>query len=412
LAIRPRNANTAPRVRTVCMVVHAYYPLAEPRVQREASAARDAGFDVTVLSLRNTGEPRAELVDGIRVRRVRLRHRRGAGVVRALLEYVAFVTFASAWLAARSVRRPFDIVHLHSPPDFLVLAGLPARVRGSKLVLDIHDLSSHMLAVRASGTLARIASVALVWVERLACTVVDAVITVHAQYRHELIAHGVPAEKIRVVMNSVDAAVLERARTVASQVARSPAFRLAYHGTLTWWYGADLIVDALAQLGAEELGMDAIILGDGDSLSALRQQVADRGLTSRVHLSGRYLPIEQALATVSEADCGVIPNRPSEINRFALSSKLFEYVALGIPVVVARLETLTAHFSSDEVTFFDPGNASSLADAIRWVHDHPAEAASKADGARLRAEQYSWARGRQTLTGLYRELAGASLPRS
>jgi glycosyltransferase involved in cell wall biosynthesis len=80
--------------------------------------------------------------------------------------------------------------------------------------------------------------------------------------------------------------------------------------------------------------------------------------------------------------------------------------------VVARLETLTAHFSSDEVTFFDPGNASSLADAIRWVHDHPAEASSKADGARLRAEQYSWARGRQTLTGLYRELAGASLPRS
>src|SRR5437763_8885325 len=133
--------------KAICMVVHAYYPLAEPRVQREAGAARDAGFEVTVLALRAQGERPEEMVDGVRVHRVRLRHRRGAGLVHMAFEYLAFCAAATWWLGIRSVRRPFDIVHLHAPPDFLVAAGLIPRARGSSPVLDLHDLSSHMFGV-------------------------------------------------------------------------------------------------------------------------------------------------------------------------------------------------------------------------------------------------------------------------
>jgi Glycosyl transferases group 1 len=91
----------------------------------------------------------------------------------------------------------------------------------------------------------------------------------------------------------------------------------------------------------------------------------------------------------------VIPNLPTELNRFALSTKLFEYIELGLPAVVARLETLEAHFSDDEVTFFQPGDAASLAAALRWVATYPAEAEAKAQRARDRvAREYSWAANR------------------
>jgi glycosyltransferase involved in cell wall biosynthesis len=91
----------------------------------------------------------------------------------------------------------------------------------------------------------------------------------------------------------------------------------------------------------------------------------------------------------------VIPNLPTELNRFALSTKLFEYIELGLPAVVARLETLEAHFGDDEVTFFEPGDATSLAAALRWIAAHPAEAEAKAQRARERvARQYSWALSR------------------
>jgi glycosyltransferase involved in cell wall biosynthesis len=58
------------------------------------------------------------------------------------------------------------------------------------------------------------------------------------------------------------------------------------------------------------------------------------------------------------------------------------------------LQTLAAHFSSDEVTFFDPGDAESLAAAIAWVAEHPEDARAKAKRARERAQEYSWSASR------------------
>ena len=392
------------------MVVHAYFPTAEPRVQREAAAARDAGFDVTVLALGEEGRPSKELVDGVRVRRFPLTHRRGAGFGRILFEYLAFCLVAGSWLALPFGRRRFDIVHFHGPPDFVIMAGVVPKIMGAKLILDIHDLSSHMFAVRVPGRLGAVASRMLVWVERLCGEFANAVITVHEPYRQELRRHGTSSAKLSVVMNSVDEAVLRRARTAASWRQHSRRFTIAYHGTLTSWYGVDLIVDAVRYLRESGCDVDSVILGAGDAVPSLRAKVAEAGLGDYVYLPGRYVPIEEALATVTEASCGVIPNRPSEINRFALSSKLFEYVALGVPVVVARLETLAGHFDSDEVTFFEPGDAASLSSAIRWVHDNPTEARAKAQRARIRAKEYSWSRCREQLCLVYERLLGTELP--
>ena len=381
-------ASTRKQPRTT-MVVHAYYPLGEPRVEREAKAARDAGHAVEVLCLRGPDEPRHELVDGIAVRRLPVRHERGAGFARALAEYVAFTVLA---LLALLFRRHPDVVHVHTPPDFLVLAAVPLRLRGARVLLDVHDLSPHMYEARFEpGLKMRVVVGALRAIERLACAVAHAVITVHEPYRRELVADGVPADKVTVVMNAADPALIERVRgSVAAQPAAGDGFTVAYHGTITAWYGVDLLVEALGLLSETLPDLRATVLGAGDAVDEARARAAALGLDGRVEFSGTYLPIEDALARVAGASCGVIPNRPSTLNRFALSSKLFEYVALGVPAVVARLETLAAHFSDDEVTFFEPGDAGSLAEAIAWVAANPEEARAKAERARARAEEYSW----------------------
>src|SRR4051812_9179920 len=118
-----------PRTR-VCMVVHAYYPVGEPRVEREARAARDAGRDVEVIALRAEGEPRDEVVDGIAVHRVNLDHVRGASFGRLIYEYVSFLLLATL-AVARSRVGLGDVVHVHTPPDFLAFCALPAKLRGA-----------------------------------------------------------------------------------------------------------------------------------------------------------------------------------------------------------------------------------------------------------------------------------------
>jgi glycosyltransferase involved in cell wall biosynthesis len=197
-------------------------------------------------------------------------------------------------------------------------------------------------------------------------------------------------------MNSVDLSLLENMdidRRVKDDSLES-SFTLAYHGTLTHWYGVDLVLEAMVRLADLHPRLRALVLGDGDAVPALRELAQQNGLDGRVEFSGRYLPIEETLARVAGADCGVIPNRSSLLNRFALSSKLFEYISLGIPVVVSRLETLAAHFRPDEVTFFEPDNAASLAEAIMWVAEHPDEAGAKARRAKARAAEYGWEHNR------------------
>src|SRR5437879_4068488 len=146
--------STATERRTrLWMVVHAYYPIGEPRVQREARAAHDFGYQVTVICLRSHGESARERIDGVDVRRLPLRHVRGARISRILFEYVAFTVLATITLGFAAARRTCDVVQIHAPPDFLTLAGLFPKLSGARLVLDIHDLSAHLYSARFTGLL-------------------------------------------------------------------------------------------------------------------------------------------------------------------------------------------------------------------------------------------------------------------
>jgi glycosyltransferase involved in cell wall biosynthesis len=379
------------------MVVHSHYPVREPRAEREAKAAVEAGYIVDLICLRLPNEPPVETVDGIGIRRLPIRHLRGAGVLRAIVEYVGFATRASLAVLRIHRQERIDIVYVHAPPDFLIVTALIPRLLGSRVVLDIHDLSPHMFNARFAGSrLGRQVERVLRLLERTACALAHRVITVHEPYRKELIANGVPAGRISVVLNSPPAEALDRAREASNNGAPDD-FVVAYHGTVTHWYGVDLIVEAIARLDGRMPQLRGLILGEGDALASAEELAQELGVGSRIDFSNTFLSHVDALARVAGASCGVIPNRPTPLNRFALSSKLFEYVGLEIPAVVARLETLEAHFGSDEVTFFEPGDADSLAAAIAWVAEHPAEARVKAKRAKARAQEYSWPASRARL---------------
>ena len=118
---------------------------------------------------------------------------------------------------------------------------------------------------------------------------------------------------------------------------------------------------------------------------------ATLGVADRVALRGVALPQAEVLDRIQGASVGVIPNLPSRLNRFALSTKLFEYVALGIPVVAADLPTLRSHFTPEEVTYFRAGDAVELAAALESVADdyESALTRARAAGERYRAS-YAW----------------------
>jgi glycosyltransferase involved in cell wall biosynthesis len=371
------------------MLVHGTYP-ADPRVARETRAAVRAGFEVDVVATRESGRPAREKVEGVEVHRLPISRRRGAGRLRFFGEYVAFAGLATIHLAWLALRRRPTIVQVHNPPDFLVLAALVPKALGARVVFDIHDLSSDMLAMRFGDSRgAAVAKKLLEWLERLACGLADVVVTVHEPYREELAARGVDSDRILVVLNSLDETQLPEEFPPPS---RDP-FRIVYHGTVTPHYGLAVVLEAFALLPDPLSAARLEIVGTGDAVPELAARAETLGVTARVELTGLAVPHAAVLTRIAGASVGVVPNLPSRLNRFALSTKLFEYVVLGIPAVVSDLPTLQRYFSPEEVVFFRAGDPEALADALGLVADDYDAALARATAARERYRKaYDWER--------------------
>jgi glycosyltransferase involved in cell wall biosynthesis len=373
--------------RRICMVTHSAYP-DDPRVAREARAAQAAGFEVDVVALTRPGEPPEEVVDGVRVFRLPFTHARGSGIRRAAWEYLGFTIAATVRVARMWPRRRYGVVHVHNPPDFLIVAALLPKTLGSRVIFDVHDLSTDMYGARFGD---RPASV---FVERFlrlcetaAAYVADRVVTVHEPYRRELASRRIPIEKIDVVMNSVDESMLPD-EAVSGTTDR---FRVVYHGTITPHYGVELMIEAAARLSMVVGNLSVEIYGVGDSLPQVEARARELGIEDLVTFSRRRIPQREVLARIRGASAGVIANLPGQLNAYALSSKLFEYVVLGVPVVCADLPTLKEHFADDELMFFEAGNAEALAGALRSVSlDGAAAAARAAAASRRYRRDYAW----------------------
>jgi glycosyltransferase involved in cell wall biosynthesis len=389
------------------MVVHDYYP--DTRVTREARAAVQAGFAVDVYALRAADQPPTEVDDGIRIYRRPFRRNRAAGLSGILREYLGFALWSSLHVARATVRQRYDLVQIHNPPDFLIGAAFVPRLRGAAIILDIHDLAPDVFGTRYGRRHgARLVDAVLRSVERGAAAIADEVVTVHEPYRRELIKRGVPPRKVTVVMNSVDETLVAGLASTATPE-RQDGIRVVYHGAVTPPYGVGLLVDALELARKEVDSLRLDIYGDGDAVGDITRRAAQLGVANRVRLHGS-LPHRQVLEAVAGAAVGVIPNPLNRLNRFALSTKLFEYVLLGIPVVSSDLPTIREHFSDDEVLFYEPGDAASLATALVAVVSDPDGAARRAAAARARYEEYRWTVSRDRyLETLRRAIAGREI---
>ena len=126
---------------------------------------------------------------------------------------------------------------------------------------------------------------------------------------------------------------------------RTARVRLVYAGALTPTYEVDVAVEAVAELRAArpELAVAFDVYGRGDAAERLATLARDRGVDDRVTFHGR-IPIEDVPLAVARADIGIAPTRRDPFTDVSLSTKLFEYAAMGKPVVASRLPMVEQTF--------------------------------------------------------------------
>jgi glycosyltransferase involved in cell wall biosynthesis len=376
--------------RPVLMIVHAYYE-EDPRVRREAESLVGAGRPVQVLGLRQVGGPAASEVDGVRVHHLDVQRHQGAALGVYLREYLSFLARAMFAAVRLHRRERFALVQVHSLPDFLVFAALPLRLAGVPVVLDLHEAMPEFFRSRFPRASNPIAHRLLLLQERLSIAASTATITVNPAMRDRLVALGVPAGKVGVVVNSPSLGRFDAAAHPRRAYREDGRLRLVYTGALTPTYEMDVAVAAVARIAEQRPDLDVAldVYGRGDSGPALAAQAAELGVADRVTFHGR-IPIEDVPAAVARADIGLAPTRHDKFTDMSLSTKVFEYAAMGKPVVASRLPMVEATFPSGTVATYTPGDAAEMAAAIIDFADHPVRRETAVTKTAAIVEAGSW----------------------
>ncbi|MDQ4035141.1 MAG: glycosyltransferase [Chloroflexota bacterium] len=381
----------------IVMVVYEVYAR-DARVRRHSRALVQAGHAVTVLAVGGAGAEGAALADGVELMSVVPAKYRGDRKGTYVLAYAMFFARVFSVIFRSTLRRPPDAVYVNNPPDALVFAAWPARVRGAKIILDVHDQTSELYAAKfgqASGLGSRVIEL----VERISYRFADALVTVADAYRariQRIVGNDMTVATVWNVPDVDDWLTIGAARLDRS-VGEKP-LRLGHHGTIVERFGIDRAVDAVDMLHQRGFPVTLDILGDGDFADAVERRIAQGRLQSVVRFDRRSFDHADLIEFTERIDIGIAPYRPSEFIGHSLPTKLLEYCALGIPTIVTETEMIRDYLS-DGVRLVRTGSPEELVDAITELADPVRRTMLREAGLGI-ARRYGWAQQRNNLLGL------------
>jgi glycosyltransferase involved in cell wall biosynthesis len=388
------------------MLTHSHYE-EDPRVRREAESLVERGRAVDVYALRREGELAEEVLDGVRLRRLGVERNQGAGIGTYLREYLSFLTRAG-WSVTRAHRkRRYAVVQVHTLPDFLAFGGLPVRLVGVPILLDLHEAMPEFFRMRFPGSASPLAHRLLLIQERASIGLASAVITVNQALADRLIGLGVPRNKVSVILNSPSLRRFDPRAQPERAFMADGVLRLVYAGALTPVYELDVVLQALVELRTRrpELRVGLEIYGRGDAEANLQALVEQLGLEAVVRFHGR-IPIAEVPRAIAAADVGLAPTKINRFTEMSLSTKLFEYGAMGRPIVASALPLVERTFPTGGVATYRPGDPVDLGAALLRLVDDPAGRESGVALARARIAELAWDREADRLMELVDRLAG------
>lgn len=297
------------------------------------------------------------------------------------------------WIAARRDR--YDLIHVHMPNPWAMLV-MPFIGRSTRVVLHWH---SDIVKQRLLKYLVR------PWT-RLGlrrCSAVLVTSPVYAAASEDLAPYP---SKVRIVPLGIedDADRVIDDADLAFVRALTHGRRLVFAlGRLVYYKGFDVLVDAATRLPDDTC---VVIGGSGPLEGALKEDVADRGLGSRVLLTGS-LTAGQVRALMASCDVFVLPSI-SRVEAFGLVQ--LEAMAFSRCVISTRIEgSGVSWVNEDGVTgvVVKPADPEALAAAIRTVLGDPELAARLGRAGRLRFEErFTKARMLAATRAVYEEILG------
>jgi len=363
-------------MRKVVHITTVHNPFDNRIFHRECKTLAAAGYEVVLLAEHSSDESHENLS---------IRALPSAGGRLARMSFGVWRAFRMAF-AERA-----ELYHFHDPE--LIPAGLLLRLLGKRVIYDIHE--DNLTAIRQREYLPA-------WLRGLIAKTFALTETSASYFFHLILAERYYAERFphgETILNYARFPKLHEGQLAERPRPEHP--RLIYTGNVKAYRGAHHHANLLHHLPDAEV----FLVGRCDAhLAAELQSAAD---PTRLHIEGigSYIPheriVEYYLRERWTAGLALFP--PNQHTLHKELTKLFEYMAYGIPVICANFPNLREIVETTGCGLcVDPEDGEAAAEAVRYLWEHPEEAQQMGKRGRKAARKtYNWETQADKLLAFY-----------
>lgn len=333
-----------------------------------------------------------EYMAGIKVIRVWTIISSNQGFLTRIIDYLSFMVAGA--LAALTVRR-VDLIIGTSPQFFTICAArIVALIKRRPWVLELRDIWPE--SILAVGAMERgLAFRILEAIERSLYRAADHIVVVAHSFVDLIVAKGAPRDRISVITNGVDLSGAQRvdASALRSSLGLDGKFVAGYIGTHGMAHALETLLEAalLLQANPEHKDVRIMFVGDGARKAYLQDYAEQLGLSNVIFVAS--VPKTEVLTYLSALDVSIVHLKGSDLFEAVIPSKIFESMALGIPIMMGvKGEALTIVKTAEAGVGFEPENAAALAAAIGSARSDIAAHAAMRDAGLRAAKWYDRSR--------------------
>ena len=314
---------------------------------------------------------------------------------------------------ARQVRP--DILHAHSP----VLNAIPAlrvgRRLGLPVVYEIRAFWEDAAVDHGTTTEGSLRYRMTRDLETWALRRVDRVTTICEGLRSDIVARGIPAEKVTVIPNAVDIESFdfggEPDTSLKARLGLASCTLVGFIGSFYAYEGLDLLLEALPRILARLPDVRLLLVGGGPQEAALKAQAERLGIGDKIVFTGR-VPHQEVQRYYDLIDVLAYPRHSMRLTDLVTPLKPLEAMAQGRLVVASDVGGHRELIRDGETgMLFRAGNVDSLAETImKLLAKREYWPELRIAGRRYVVEERNWTRSVANYQQVYGSLVRATVP--
>jgi glycosyltransferase involved in cell wall biosynthesis len=375
---------------------HVAYPW-DVRLEKMLNACLAEGHEVSLLCKGTQAMPRSEICQGVRIERVCPPDYLNKGAPGRVSTFPLF--FNPLWISATSrfIRQgKFDLVILRDLPLAYLVGAIAKRYKVS-VILDMAE--NYPAALKAyQNILYRPFLVGDSWLpklyEKTCLRRLQHIIVVTEESAKRLESQGISSKKLTVVGNTPDKQFFPTPDEDAislSEERDEDRQNLLFVGKIDAHRGIDLVVRVMPNLRQEFPSITFTVVGDGTERHRLEELARSLGLQEAIHFPG-WVKFRDTWDYITASTICLIPHLRSEHTDTTLPNKLFDYMALGKPVVASDCLPMKRIISETDCGLtFCSGDVASLENALRrLLVDPQLRVRAGLNGRNAVLDRYNW----------------------